>query len=135
MIQERWPNHLPVVQTRFTRATNHLDEIIQFYRDGLGLAVIESFEGHYGYSGIVLGLPGKAYQIEFTQHISGARVSAPHHGHLLVFYMPDKEDIGRLVVKLGALGHFPVATANPYWDNGVTIKDPDGWHIVLTEAP
>ncbi len=51
---EQWPGELPVV--RVARPTDRLEEVVAFYRDGIGLPVIGSFEGHAGYSGVMLGL-------------------------------------------------------------------------------
>jgi hypothetical protein len=54
---------------------------------------------------------------------------------LLVLYIPEREAIGRLVVKMGAMGFFPTAPISAYWeDKGVTLKDPDGYRLVLVEA-
>jgi hypothetical protein len=53
-----WPGHLPVSQVRIARPTDRLDEVVAFYRDGLGLTEIGSFESHAGYDGVMLGLPG-----------------------------------------------------------------------------
>jgi len=130
-----WSPKLPVAQVRIARATNSLRDIVAFYADGLGLSIITEFENHEGYSGIIFGLPGVDYHLEFTQHDSGIPVPPSSEDNLLVLYIPEKEAIGRLVVKLGALGYFPTAPANPYWeDKGVTIQDPDGFRVVLVES-
>lgn len=129
-----WPKLLPVVQVRVARATDNLEKITQFYRDGLGLSVIGSFQDHDGYSGVMLGLPGRDYHLEFTENSSQNRPQ-PDKDDLLVLYIPDKQAIGRMVVRLGALGFYPVPPANPFWEErGVTIPDPDGFHIVLVEG-
>jgi catechol 2,3-dioxygenase-like lactoylglutathione lyase family enzyme len=130
-----WPKFLPAVQIRIARPTNQLDKVVAFYRDGLGLEEIGSFENHDGYSSKMLGLPGYDYHLEFTQHEGAAAIQSPHPDQLLVFYIPDPQSIGRLVVKLGAMGYFPVPPENPYWENkSVTIADPDGYRIVLCET-
>jgi hypothetical protein len=41
----RWPEHLPVGAVRVGRASAHYDQTVQFYRDVVGLPVLESFEG------------------------------------------------------------------------------------------
>ncbi len=33
---EPWPEGMPVVQVRVARPTDRLDELVRFYRDGLG---------------------------------------------------------------------------------------------------
>jgi len=127
-----WPENLNAVQVRVARPTDRLREVIRFYRDGLGLQVIGSFEGHSGYSGVMLGLPGREYHLEFTEHEEGSPCPAPSRDNLLVFYIPDKEAIYRMIERLSAMNHSPVAPENPYWAaNGVTFEDPDGWRVVL----
>ena len=81
-----WPDVLPAVQVRVARPTDRLDDVVRFYRDGLGLRVIDSFEGHAGYSGVMLGLPDRTYHLEFTQHVDGSPCPAPSKDNLLVFY-------------------------------------------------
>jgi catechol 2,3-dioxygenase-like lactoylglutathione lyase family enzyme len=128
----RWPPSLPVAQFRIARPTNRLDEIVSFYRDGLGLEVIGSFEGHAGYSGIMLGLPGHEYHLEFTSNALGSPCPAPAKDNLLVFYIPDLEAIAILTKRLNSMGYFATQPENPYWElRGTTFEDPDGWRIVL----
>ena len=131
-MQQPWPEHLPVVQVRVARPTNRLPEVVRFYRDALGLRELGSFAGHAGYDGVMLGLPGSAYHLEFTQHAHGSPCPAPSRDNLLVFYIEDKEMMKRVVARLRAHGHEPVAPENSYWaEHGVTFADPDGWRIVL----
>ncbi len=35
-----WPAGLPVTRVRVARPTDHLNAVVRFYRDGLGLPVI-----------------------------------------------------------------------------------------------
>lgn len=127
-----WPLDLAVAQVRVARPTDKLETVVRFYRDGVGLPQIGSFEGHAGYSGVMLGLPGRGVHLEFTQHEEGSPCPAPTRDNLLVFYIPDREGIERILNRLAAMGHLPVPPENPYWEQkGVTIEDPDGWRIVL----
>lgn len=128
-----WPNHLPVAQVRIARPTNQLQEIERFYCEGLGLEKLGQFQGHQGYDGIMLGLPGFAYHLEFTQHQAGSPCPAPTKDNLLVLYIPDAAAIERLAMRLEQLGYPAVAPENPYWqDKGaITVEDPDGWRLVL----
>jgi catechol 2,3-dioxygenase-like lactoylglutathione lyase family enzyme len=129
---EQWPQDLPVVQVRVARPTDRLDAVIRFYRDGLGLREVGSFTGHAGYAGVMLGLPGHSYHLEFTQHDEGSPGPAPTKDNLLVLYIPDRAANDQLVERLGALGYSPVPPENPYWEKqGVTFEDPDGWRVVL----
>jgi hypothetical protein len=49
----------PVGQVRIARPTDRLGKIVRFYRDALGLEQITAFEGHAGYDGVMLALPGR----------------------------------------------------------------------------
>lgn len=127
-----WPEEFPVVQVRIARPTDRLAEVVRFYRDALGLEQLGSFEGHAGYDGVMLGLPGRDYHLEFTRHAAGSPCPAPSKDNLLVLYVEDGEAIGRMVARLRAHGHEPVPPENPYWlARGVTFEDPDGWRVVL----
>ncbi|MGZ6391977.1 MAG: VOC family protein [Ktedonobacterales bacterium] len=135
-VPDRWPADLPVVRVRVARPTDRLEEVIVFYRDGIGLPVIDSFEGHAGYSGVMLGLPGASYHLEFTRHEAGSDCPAPSKDNLLVFYLPEREAMDRIVERLDAMGYPPVPPENPYWSahGSVTIEDPDGWRVVFMQV-
>lgn len=127
-----WPSTLPVTQVRIARPTDQLNEVRRFYAEGIGLPVVGGFTGHDGYDGLMLGLPGVPYHLEFTQHESGSPCPAPTADNLLVLYIPDKPAIDRIVARLGAMGYHPAEPENKYWAaRGVTIPDPDGWRVVL----
>jgi catechol 2,3-dioxygenase-like lactoylglutathione lyase family enzyme len=130
---EQWPPELPVVGVRVARPTDRLEAVVAFYRDGLGLPVIDSFEDHAGYSGVMLGLPGASYHLEFTHHEAGSDCPAPSKDNLLVLYLSERTAMERLVERLGAMGYPGVPPENPYWSaqRSVTIEDPDGWRVIL----
>ena len=121
-----------VAQIRIARPTDQLDKVAAFYRDGLGFRELGRFEGHDGYDGVMLGLPGSTYHLEFTRRAGGSPCVAPSHDNLLVLYIPDPVDLSRLRSRLEQLGHVCVEPENPYWlDKSVTFEDPDGWRVVL----
>jgi len=130
---ETWPAGFPVEQVRVARPTDRLDEVVRFYRDGLGLVELSRFVDHAGYSGVMLGLPGHRYHLEFTSHADGSPCPAPTRDNLLVFYVPGRPAIARTVDRLEAMGYAPVTAENPYWSehDALTIEDPDGWRVVL----
>ena len=126
---------MDVAQVRIAGPTSRLREVVRFYHEGLGLPIIGSFEGHAGYSGVMLGLPRREYHLEFTEHEGGSPCPAPTRDNLLVFYIPDRESRDAVVDRLRGMGHIPVEPENPYWKHdGVTIEDPDGWRIVLMHS-
>jgi catechol 2,3-dioxygenase-like lactoylglutathione lyase family enzyme len=131
-LNDAWPDDLAAVQVRIARPTDQLDAVVRFYVEGLGLPRIGGFSDHAGYDGVMIGLPGRDYHLEFTQHIDGSPCPAPSRDNLLVFYVPDREAIARTASRLRSMGHDPVEPENPYWlDKARTFEDPDGWRIVL----
>ncbi|AKF96154.1 hypothetical protein AYJ08_08760 [Brevibacillus sp. SKDU10] len=123
------------VQVRIARPTDKYEEVISFYETGLGLKRIGSFENHEGYDGIMFGLPDADYHLEFTRHVNGSPCPAPTKDNLLVFYMPDINEIQKITTRLQSMGYYPVEPENPYWkEKGTTIEDPDGWRIVFMNA-
>lgn len=120
---------------RVARASDDLAGVLRFYREGLGFEVVGSFEDHAGFDGVMLGLPGLAYHLEFTRERGRAAGRAPTEENLLVFYLPDPEDWRRAVGRMRAHGYEPVRSHNPYWDvRGATFEDPDGYRVVLQNA-
>jgi catechol 2,3-dioxygenase-like lactoylglutathione lyase family enzyme len=126
----------PNTTLRVARPTDHFEEVIRFYGDGLGLTVIGSFADHDGFDGVMLGVPGEPYHLEFTQLRGHAAGRAPSADNLLVFYLPDENDWQVAVERLRGAGYEPVASFNPYWErSGCTFEDPDGYRVVLQNAP
>ncbi len=81
------------VQFRIARPTDKFEEVISFYETGLGLKRIGEFHNHEGYDGVMFGLPDAEYHLEFTTHVNGSPCPAPTKDNLLVFYMPNKDEI------------------------------------------
>lgn len=131
--EDPWPRHLPVRQVRVARPTDQLEAVRSFYCDGLGLVEIDRFIDHDGYSGIMVGLPGTTYHLEFTTHIDGSPGPAPSPENLLVLYFGSAAEAEAVADRLAALGHHAVPADNPYWNaiGSITVEDPDGWRIVL----
>jgi hypothetical protein len=116
------------VQLRVARHTERLDDLVAFYRDGIGLAEIGGFRDHAGYDGVFLAVPGTGAHLELTAG-GGHGAPAPHPESLLVLYLGDASEVDRVAPRLGA---DPVAPANPYWaEHGSTFEDPDGFRVVL----
>ena len=120
---------------RVARPSDNLEALLQFYRQGLGFALLYRFEDHDGFDGVMLGHEKAPYHLEFTrarEHIAGR---APTPDNLLVFYFPDARDWKSAVQRMRDAGFSPVAAFNPYWDReGVTFEDPDGYRVVLQQA-
>ena len=120
---------------RFARPTDRLDDVVRFYRDGLGLQELARFEDHEGFDGVMLGQPGAAWRLEFTHAYGHAAGRAPTQDNLLVFYLPEETAWRAAVNRMRERGHEVVPSFNPYWDRqGVTFEDPDGYRVVLQNA-
>jgi catechol 2,3-dioxygenase-like lactoylglutathione lyase family enzyme len=127
-----FPGREIVPQIRVARPTDQLQAVVAFYRDGLGFPVIGQFSGHGGYDGVMLGVPGRPFHLEFTQHAHGSPCPAPTTDNLLVLYVPDSASFESFRDRLTRYGAIPVRPENPYWeDKSLTYEDPDGWRVVL----
>jgi len=126
----RWPEHLPVGAVRVGRSSTHYEQTIRFYRDLVGLPVLDSFAASYGEDGTIFGLPDTSVQLELVR--SAAPVVRADRLDMLVFYLPDAAAQERLVARMAAGGVAPVSQ-HPYWqaNGGVTYQDPDGRQVVF----
>ena len=126
----RWPEHLPVGAVRVARASVHYDRTVRFYRDVIGLPVLESFERSYGEDGTIFGLPDAPAHLEIVRSTEPSTPSG--RIDMLVFYLPDAAARERLVARMAAAGVEPTSQ-HPYWDanGGVTFRDPDGREVVF----
>jgi hypothetical protein len=85
----RWPEHLPVGAVRVGRSSTHYDQTIRFYRDLVGLPVLDSFAASYGEDGTIFGLPDTSVQLEVVR--SAAPIVGADRLDMLVFYLPDAQ--------------------------------------------
>ena len=126
----RWPDHLPVGAVRVGRSSARYDQTIRFYRDLVGLPVLDSFAASYGEDGTIFGLPDTSVQLELVR--SAAPVVRADRLDMLVFYLPDAAAQEGLVARMATAGVAPVSQ-HPYWqaNGGVTYQDPDGREVVF----
>ena len=124
-----------VPKFRIVRPTDNPDALLPFYRDGLGLTVLDSFQDHDGFDAIIMGRENVPYHFAFTRTDRHQAGKAPTKENLLVFYLPDQIEWENAVGRMKAAGFVPVSAFNPYWDKkGVTFEDPDGYRIVLQQT-
>lgn len=120
---------------RIARPVRNLARTTAMYCQGLGLRVIDRFENHAGFDGVMLGTAGAGYHFEFTHCRAHPVVPAPTDEDLLVFYIPAVSEWQAACAGMLAAGFKQVASFNPYWDiRGRTYEDPDGYRIVLQQA-
>lgn len=117
---------------RVARPTDDIDALLFFYCEGLGFKILGKFSDHDGFDGVMLGLEGSSYHLEFT-HNSQHRVGkAPTQDSLLIFYLPDTRAFEAAVKRMEDNSFRASPSFNPYWDqHGKTFFDPDGYGIVL----
>jgi catechol 2,3-dioxygenase-like lactoylglutathione lyase family enzyme len=121
---------------RVARPVGSLERSAAMYRDALGLRVLGRFEDHAGFDGVMLGLPGAPYHFEFTRSRTDPVAPTPTPEDLLVLYLPDVREWQRRCEAMRAAGFSEVSAFNPYWQRqGCTFADPDGYRIVLQNAP
>jgi catechol 2,3-dioxygenase-like lactoylglutathione lyase family enzyme len=117
-----------MMEIRIARHTAQLEEILSFYRDGIGLREAGRFHDHAGYDGVFLATGECGTHLEFTTGGDQAPPT-PHPESLLVLYLENEASVQAVMARLGAN---PVTPANPYWsEHGTTLEDPDGFRVVL----
>jgi len=120
---------------RIARPSRDLAAAERFYVQGLGLSVLfrkaeATVPG--GYDLLMLGPDDGQWHLELTWGGDGIDPS-PTPEDLLVIYLAAAVPAG-VVDRAVAHGGTVVAAHNPYWDaGGVTIADPDGYRVVLTQ--
>jgi catechol 2,3-dioxygenase-like lactoylglutathione lyase family enzyme len=120
------------IKLRVVRPTNRLEEVIRFYRDGLGFELIAAFDDQNVFSGRILGHPQAPWHLAFTYYRDLQAGRAPTEDNLLVFYLPDRDEWETAVERMRINRYSSVPSFNPYWDrDGVTFEDPDGYRVVL----
>ena len=117
---------------RVARPVSDLARSSGLYCRGLGLRVIDHFEDHAGFDGVMLGTAGAGYHLELTHSRQRPVTPSPTPEDLLVFYVPDEIEWEAACRRMEHAGFRPVAPFNPYWAaSGRTFEDPDGYRIVL----
>jgi catechol 2,3-dioxygenase-like lactoylglutathione lyase family enzyme len=115
---------------RFARSSAHYDETVGFYRDRVGLPVIDEFHESYGEDGTIFGLPDSRTHLEIVRaHGDDAAV---HEFDDIVLYLADEQAVADATRTLRAHGVEPTPTQHPYWADwgGITFEDPDGRRVI-----
>jgi catechol 2,3-dioxygenase-like lactoylglutathione lyase family enzyme len=123
-------NALPTL--RIARPVADLARAERQYTAGLGLKALSRFEGHTGFSGVILGWPGAPWHLEFTACAEHPVRPQTTVEDLLVFYLPDEADWQARCTAMRAAGFGEEAPFNPWWaDRGVSFVCADGYRTVV----
>jgi catechol 2,3-dioxygenase-like lactoylglutathione lyase family enzyme len=127
---DQWPSDLRVGSMRMARSSFQYEAAVQFYRDLVGLPVIDEFRDSYGEDGTIFGLPGWQTHLEVVR--SRYEIGPIDPFDQLVFYLTDEAAVEDATRRLRAGGVNPMDSQHPYWDDngGVTFLDPDGRGVV-----
>ena len=128
--RDGWPSQLRVGSLRFVRSSAHYEATIAFYRDLVGLPVIDEFRESYGEDGTIFGLPGWRSHLEIVR--AHDEQQAVNEFDDIVFYLPDQGAVAAATRQLQSHGVQPAPTQHPYWEDwgGITFTDPDGRKVI-----
>lgn len=114
------------------RHTFALKPLVDFYVNIIGLEVLGTFENHSGYDGIFLGKKGLDWHLEFTSTHEPVE-HAFKEEEMFVFYPTSQKEYVEIVERISDNQLSVLQAKNPYWNaNGITIKDPDGFLVVIS---
>jgi GNAT superfamily N-acetyltransferase len=126
-----WPARLRPGALRWARASSHYEATVDFYRDVIGLPVIDRFSDSFAEDGTIFGLPDTGTQMEIVR----ARPDQQDRGAFdqLVFYLDDADAVAAATAPLIGHGLSPDPQPHPYWhaNGAVTYQDPDGRAVVF----
>lgn len=125
-----WPAHVRPGAVRFGRASSNYDSTIAFYRELVGLPVIDAFAASFGEDGTIFGLPDTTVQLEIIRAREAAAVAT---FDIIALYLDDAAAVTRATAPLRAAGLVPRPDQHPYWAarGAVTYRDPDGRDVVF----
>lgn len=118
---------------RAARHTNDLKPLIDFYTVILGLEILGSFKNHNNYDGVFLGKKNQNWHLEFTTSLTKVNHKFDMDD-IFVFYPEQINEYDKILERITNNDIERVIPENPYWiNNGVMIKDPDGYCIAISK--
>lgn len=117
---------------RYARHCKNISQLTSFYTSVLNLEVLGSFQDHDGYDGVLIGLKGLSWHLEYTQN-----TQEPHsrfdEDDALVFYPDSLEAYSKILDNLKLFKIKTIESKNPYWkDKAVCFKDCDEYNIIVS---
>ena len=117
---------------RIARPVRDLARAVDQYQRGLGLEQLAHFVDHAGFDGVMLGLRGADFHVEFTVCRTHPVTPRPTPEDLWVFYLPDPQAWAERCQAMRSAGFKAVESFNPYWsEQGCTLEDGDGYRVVI----
>ena len=117
---------------RIARPVGDLGRSVDMYVLGLGLRVLDRFDDHAGFDGVMLGQAGWPFHFEFTRRRSDPVTPSPSAEDLVVVYLPDRREWAATCERMRTAGFVRTTSSNPYWERcGQTFVDPDGYRVVV----
>src|SRR3954451_2296913 len=125
-----WPDHLHPEAVRFTRSSGRYDDTVWFYREVVGVPVVDTFTASFGEDGTIFGLPNTDTHLEIVR---GSADEPRGAFDQLVLYLGDHDAVQAATAPLRERGLTPDPDPHPYWQaNGaVAYADPDGRQVVF----
>jgi catechol 2,3-dioxygenase-like lactoylglutathione lyase family enzyme len=136
----------PEDHIRIARPTRNIGQAQRFYVDGLGMEILYRVTpedaaheaSEHVDDLIMLGWPNASWHLEIvldlTKDAADVCLPQPTVEDLLVVYVDGPID-RNAVKKLVTAGGKEVRPKNPYWEQwGVTVEDPDGYRLVLSQG-
>lgn len=117
---------------RIARHTNKIEELKIFYTEIIGLKILGDFQNHNGYDGVFVGKEKLNWHLEFTTS-SDKTNQKIDDDDLIVFYPESESEYQNIILRIKAREIRILNAKNPYWNqNGILIKDPDGFGIIIS---
>jgi hypothetical protein len=97
-----WPADLRPGALRWVRSSTHFEDTVAFYRDLVGLPVVDSFRDSYGEDGVSFGLPGIETHMEIVR--SQEVEARTDRFDQMVFYLTGDDALTQAVAPLVRAG-------------------------------
>ncbi len=127
----------PIREVRIALTVESYEEAVQFYRDGLGLAVVEQWQTAEG-KGLILALGPHAtlelFDADQAALVDRLEVGKPVSGKVrLAFEIPDVETEVSVLEQAGATV-LSRPKLMPWGDRNARIETPDGMQVTLYQV-
>jgi catechol 2,3-dioxygenase-like lactoylglutathione lyase family enzyme len=131
--RHRWPARLHPGALRFARASDSYEATVAFYRDLVGLPVIDDFSASFGADGTIFGLPDTSVQLEVVRARRDGEANNGGGSDQLVLYLDGPAAVATATAVLDAAGLSPDPEPHAYWaaNGAVTYRDPDGRAVIF----